>query len=52
MRFINDNLWTWAGTGLALVSMSGVVQSRALAIAGVAVLIQCLLALIIKDPES
>jgi hypothetical protein len=52
MKFIQDNVWTWAGTGLALVSMSGVVQSRALAISGVAVLIQCLLALIIKDPES
>jgi TPP-dependent indolepyruvate ferredoxin oxidoreductase alpha subunit len=51
VNFIRDNLWTWAGTGIALVSMSGVVQSQALAISGAAVLIQCLLALILKDKE-
>jgi hypothetical protein len=51
VRFIRDNVWTWAGTGIALVSMSGVVQSQALFISGVAVLIQCLLALILKDTE-
>jgi hypothetical protein len=51
MRFIQDNLWTWAGTGLALITLSGTTQSKALLISGVAVLVQCLLALILKDPE-
>lgn len=51
MKFIHDNVWTWAGTGIALVSMSGVVQSRALLISGVAVLVQCVLALLTKDHE-
>jgi hypothetical protein len=49
MRFVKENIWTWAGTGIALVSMSGVVQSRALLISGGAVLIQCLAALLTKD---
>ena len=51
MRFIQENIWTWAGTGLALITLSGTTQSRALAISGVAVLIQCVLALTLKDPE-
>jgi hypothetical protein len=51
MKFIQDNVWTWAGTGIALVSMSGVVQSRALAISGAAVLLQLALALFMKEPE-
>lgn len=49
MQFIKENIWTWAGTGIALVSMSGVVQSRALLISGVAVLLQCVLAIFTKD---
>jgi hypothetical protein len=51
MKFIQDNVWTWAGTGIALVSMSGVVQSRALLISGIAVLLQLALALFTKDTE-
>lgn len=50
-RFINDNLWTWAGTGLALITLSGVVLSRALAIAGAALLLQSVLAVLTKDDE-
>jgi hypothetical protein len=52
MQFIKDNVWTWAGTGIALVSMSGVVQSRAILISGIAVLVQCALALITKEPNE
>lgn len=51
MNFIKENVWTWAGTGIALVSMSGVVQSRAFLISGVAVLVQLALALLTKDTE-
>lgn len=50
-RFVNDNLWTWAGTGLALITLSGVVLNRALAIAGIAVLVQCALA-IVADKDT
>lgn len=51
-NFINDNIWTWAGTGLALITLSGVTLNRALAIAGTAVLLQCALAIATKkDPE-
>lgn len=46
MKFIRDNVWTWAGTGLALITLSGVVQTRGLVIAGVAILVQCILALL------
>ena len=45
MKFIEENIWTWAGTGLALITLSGAVQSQALMISGVAILVQCLLAL-------
>ena len=45
MRFIEENIWTWAGTGLALITLSGPTQSKALLITGAAVLIQCALAL-------
>jgi len=51
MRFIKDNIWTWAGTGLALITLSGTVQSQALLITGIALLVQCLLALFVKDEE-
>ncbi|CAB5219086.1 hypothetical protein UFOVP227_27 [uncultured Caudovirales phage] len=51
MNFIKENVWTWAGTGLALITLSGVVQKQALAIAGGAVLIQVVLALLTGDSE-
>lgn len=52
MNFIRENLWTWAGTGLALITLSGVVLHRALLITGSAVLVQCALAIATeKDPE-
>jgi hypothetical protein len=51
MKFVKDNIWTWAGTGLALITLSGTVQSQALLITGVALLVQCALALLVKDPE-
>ena len=50
-NFVNDNLWTWAGTGLALITLSGVVLNRALLIAGAAVLVQCALALVLRDKD-
>lgn len=49
MNFIKENIWTWAGTGLALITLSGVVQTRGLIIAGGAILVQCLLALLISE---
>jgi hypothetical protein len=51
MRFINDNIWTWAGTAIALISMSGVVQSQALLISGIAVGLQVILAFILRDED-
>jgi hypothetical protein len=51
MRFIKDNIWTWAGTGLALITLSGTVQSQAMLITGFALLVQCVLALFVKDEE-
>jgi hypothetical protein len=51
MKFINDNLWTWAGTALALISMSGVVQSQALLISGIALVAQILLAVLLSGDD-
>jgi hypothetical protein len=51
MRFIKDNIWTWAGTGLALITLSGTVQSQAMLITGFALLLQCALTLFVKDEE-
>jgi hypothetical protein len=50
-RFIEENLWTWAGTGLALITLSGVVLSRALLITGAALVIHSVLALVLRDKE-
>ena len=53
MRFIQENIWTWAGTGLALITLSGPTQSRALLITGAAVVLQCVLAIVLKkDPDQ
>jgi len=53
MRFINENIWTWAGTGLALITLSGPTQSRALLTTGAAFLLQCALAIVLKkDPPE
>lgn len=49
MKFIQENIWTWAGTGLALITLSGATQSRALLITGAALLLQCALAILTKD---
>jgi hypothetical protein len=51
MQFIKENVWTWAGTALALITLSGTVQSKALLITGVALLVQCALVLFTKDKE-
>lgn len=51
MNFIKDNIWTWAGTGLALITLSGPVQSRALLISGLAMLVQCVLAIFTNGDE-
>jgi len=49
MNFIKENIWTWAGTGLALITLSGVTQTKGLVIAGGAILIQCALALLTTE---
>lgn len=51
MNFIRENVWTWAGTALALITLSGVVQKQALAIAGGAMLIQLVFTLLTGDSE-
>ena len=51
MNFIKENIWTWAGTGLALITLSGVVQRQALLIAGTAILVQVVLTALAGDNE-
>ena len=51
MNFIRENVWTWAGTALALITLSGVVQKQAFAIAGVAMLVQLLITMLMGDSE-
>lgn len=51
MKYIKDNLWTWAGTGLALITLSGVTQQKALLIAGAAVIAHTIITHIIGNDE-
>ncbi len=49
MKFLRDNVWVWAGTGLVLITLSGKTRSYGLTIAIAALLLH--LALSATDKE-
>jgi hypothetical protein len=51
LDYILDNAWTWAGTGMVLITLSGPTMRQAILITGVVVLIHSALTLTKKDTE-
>ena len=46
---LKDNVWTYAGTGLVLITLSGPTLRQATLITGIAVLVHSILTLSKKD---
>ena len=47
--YLTDNAWTWAGTGMVLITLSGPTLRQATLITGIAVLVHSILTLSKKD---
>ena len=47
--YLSDNAWTWAGTGMVLITLSGPTLRQATLITGIAVLVHSVLTLSKKD---
>jgi hypothetical protein len=51
LDYLLDNSWTWAGTGMVLITLSGPTLRQATLITGIAVLVHSVLTLSKKDTE-
>ena len=51
IAYIRDNTWTWVGTGMVLITLSGPTLRQALLLTGVGILLHSLISLTQKDPE-
>jgi hypothetical protein len=51
LDYLADNSWTWAGTGMVLITLSGPTLRQATLITGIAVLVHSALTLSKKDTE-
>jgi hypothetical protein len=49
LDYLADNSWTWAGTGMVLITLSGPTLRQAALITGIAVLVHSSLTLSKKD---
>jgi hypothetical protein len=49
LDYLADNSWTWAGTGMVLITLSGPTLRQATLITGIAVLVHSILTLSKKD---
>jgi hypothetical protein len=49
--YIMENTWTWVGTGMVLITLSGPTLRQALFLTGVGVLIHSFISLTQKDTE-
>jgi hypothetical protein len=49
VKFISDNAWVWAGTGLVLITLSGRTRTLGLTISVAAVVIHLVSTLLTKD---
>ena len=49
LNFLNDNSWTYAGTGMVLITLSGPTLKQALWITGVTLVIHASITLSQKD---
>jgi hypothetical protein len=51
LDYLVDNAWTWAGTGMVLITLSGPTLRQATLITGVVVLVHSILTLSKKDTQ-
>jgi hypothetical protein len=51
LDYLAENSWTWAGTGMVLITLSGPTLRQATLITGIAVLVHSVLTLSKKDTE-
>lgn len=49
MKFISDNVWVWAGTGLVLITLSGQTRRLGVILSIAAVTIHLISTLLTKD---
>jgi len=49
LNYLADNTWTWAGTGLVLITLSGTTFKQALTLTAIAVAIHSVITLSAKD---
>jgi len=49
LDYLADNAWTWAGTGMVLITLSGPTLRQATLITGIAVLVHSALTFSKKD---
>jgi len=50
-NYLIDNTWTWAGTGLVLITLSGTTFRQALLLTGVAIVIHSVITLGTKEDQ-
>jgi len=51
ITYVMENTWTWVGTGMVLITLSGPTLRQAILLTGVGILIHSVISLTQKDPE-
>ena len=51
ITYVMENTWTWVGTGMVLITLSGPTLRQAILLTGVGILIHSVVSLTQKDPE-
>jgi len=51
ITYIMENTWTWVGTGMVLITLSGPTLKQALLLTGVGIVLHSLISLTQKDTE-
>jgi hypothetical protein len=51
INYIMENTWTWVGTGMVLITLSGPTLRQALMLTGIGIVLHSLISLTQKDSE-
>jgi hypothetical protein len=51
ITYVMENTWTWVGTGMVLITLSGPTLRQAILLTGVGILIHSVISLTQKDKE-
>jgi hypothetical protein len=49
LTYLSDNTWTWAGTGLVLITLSGPTLRQALLVTGIAIVVHSVITFNTKE---